>query len=284
MAAALDPLFGTRSLEEVSLLGWAVLAPLLFLFLRTTFTKLISLATAVFSTLVPPLLLLAQQPRVDTWGLSLLIAGLLVAALAMQRGLRWLPAWIGTVLVLSFTRDLTIVLVAAIGWVAVQERSRRALVLTTSGALAALPALLIFPVSIQQNLAYVINDFHIPTDTSWSFILSHYPHEIAYTIGNDLTYPFTSQLPVLSCLMTIPVLAAFFSLFAPGHRLDTLVGLGRGVALGAFVTVLVAANYTELRLELAFIPAIAVGLALLGSRRLELEPESPRADPARQPL
>jgi hypothetical protein len=268
LAAAVDPIFGTRSLEEVSLIGWALLAPLLYLLLRPRFSKSLSVLASAFCVLVPPLLVLAQQPGVDTWGVALVVACLIAALQVMRNGLRWLPLWIAAVLALSFTRDMTLVVLGATAWVAFRERSRLGALLTASGFLASLPAPLIFGASVQQNFAYVINNHRIPTDTSWSSIVSHYPHEIAYTLGNDALYPVQSGLLPVNLVMTIPVIAALVLLFLPSTRPDRLVTLGQGAAAGALLTLLIALNYTDLRIELAFLPALAIGLGLLGERLL----------------
>jgi hypothetical protein len=156
----------------------------------------------------------------------------------------------------------------ATAWVAFRERSRLGALLTASGFLASLPAPLIFGASVQQNFAYVINNHRIPTDTSWSSIASNYPHEIAYTLGNDALYPVQSGLLPVNLVMTIPVIAALVLLFLPSTRRDRLVTLGQGAAAGALLTLLIALNYTDLRIELAFLPALAIGLGLLGERLL----------------
>lgn len=263
MAAALDPLFGTRALEEVSLLGWAFLPPVLYLLLRRRFSAGPAVFASVFCTLLPPLIVLAAGPGVDTWGLTLLVAGLLLALMVRERGLRWLPVWIAAVFVLSFTRDETIVLVIATGWLAWRERSRVMTAVTATGALASLPAPLLFSAPLRDNLAYVENSYRIPADTSWGSILPRYPHELGYTVGNDLLYPIHPALPVLSFLMLVPVVAAVVAMCMRMKERDSFVTLIRATAVGGVLTILVSANYTALRLEFVFVPALATGLALV---------------------
>ena len=154
LAAALDPIFGARSLEEVSLIGWALVSPLLYVLLRRRFARELSVVASVFCAVLPPLLTYGHWPLTDSWGLSLLTAGLLVALLVRDSGLRWLPVWVAVVLALSFTRDLSVVLVIVTGWLAFREWSRRMALVTVSAVLASLPAPLLFSTPIRDNLAY----------------------------------------------------------------------------------------------------------------------------------
>jgi hypothetical protein len=263
MAAALSPVFGWSSLRIASLLGWALLGPLLFLLLRRRFAVAPSVAATVLSMVLPPLLVWAPEPLADSWNLTILVAALLLA-LKAREDLRWLPAWIAAVLIGSFTKDPVLVLVAATGWLALRERSRRMAVVMATGVLGSLPAPLLFSAPLRQNLAYVLGGFQIPGNTSWGWILPRYPKVMLEVLKEDLTYPLHAQAPysTISFILAPAVILGLVLLFKRSR--DPLVTLMQGGALGALATVLVAANFTGLRLELVFVPAVATGFALLG--------------------
>jgi hypothetical protein len=266
LAAALQSVAGRRSIEDPSLLGWALLAPLLYLLLRRRFAPGVSVAVSIFCTLLPPVFHVGPVPSTDLLALSLLIAALLAAWQLRVAGLGWLPAWMALVLALSFTRDATIVLIAATGWLALRERSRRSTVLLATGVLASLPAPLLFAAPFRDNLAYTFNAYRVPTDTSWSSILSEYPHQIATVFRYDLQYPMDTAVPPLTFVMGALVLIGLVKLYVLSDRGDPFLVLARGAGVGALLTVLIAANYSNGRLELVLIPAIATGLGMLAER------------------
>ena len=266
LAAALEPLVGKRSIEYPSLLGWALLAPLLYLLLRRRFAPGLAAAVSVFCTLLPPIFFVGPVPSTDLLALSLLVAGLLFAWQVRTSGLRWLPAWAVVVLILSFTRDANIVLIAAVGWLALRERSRRTVAILATGVLASLPAPLLFLAPFRENLAYTFNDYRIPTDTSWGSILGEYPQRAATVLRYDLEYPLETAVPVLAFAMGILVIVGLVKLYARSDGDDPFLILARGAGVGSLVTVLIAMNYSNGRLELVLIPSIATGLALVGER------------------
>jgi hypothetical protein len=265
-AAALDPVAGEHSLEVISLLGYVVLGPLLYLLLRRRFNARVSASATAACLVLPPVWKYAGWPLTDSWGLSLLVAGLLTASLVRDRRLPWLALWTGVVLVLSFTREVTIVLLIAVGWLALHERSRTTIYLLATGLLAWLPALLLGSVPTKDGLAYALSDFNIPTNDSWSFILREYPHQLAGVARQDLTYPLHTAVPVLALAGGLIVFATLVFLFRRSAGGDPFVQLHRGAAIGGVLTILLSVNYTDLRLELVFVPAIAVGLALMIER------------------
>lgn len=274
LASALEPLVGRRSIEDPSLLGWALLAPLLYLLLRRRFAAGVAAAVSVFCTVLPPIFFVAPVPSTDLLALTLLVAGLLVAWQVRVRGLRWLAPWILVVLVLSFTRDATIVLIAATGWLALRERSRRTVAILTTGILASLPAPLLFSAPLRENLAYTFNEYRIPTDTSWSTILGEYPQRAATVLRYDVEYPLDTAIPVLAGAMGILVIVGLLKLYVRSDRHDPFLILARGAGFGSLVTVLSAMNYSNGRLELVLIPSIATGLALVASARAGVTPQA----------
>ncbi len=271
MAAALTPLAGDSSLEDVSLLGLVLVAPLAFLLLRARFGWPASLAAAAFCELLPPLSGLAPHPNVDAWGLALLFAALLIALRGVaDRGPRWVPLWVLSILVLSFTRDAAVVALTAVAWLAFRERSRSMLMTTLTGTLAALPAPIIFSAPLRENLAYVMNNFRIPTNTSWSSIVHKYPSQLWKVVEEDLRYPKTAADPALAFAMGTVVVAGLAMLLLSRRRGGSLSILARGSLFGAGATILASVNITGLRLELVFVPAVAVGVAALLELILEL--------------
>jgi hypothetical protein len=274
LAAAVDPIFGERSLEEVSLIGLGLLPPMLYLLLRRRFTQGLSASASVFTALLPPLLQTADGPVTDSWGVTLLAAALLGIMLVRDNGMRWFPVLIVAVLALSFTRDVTIVVIVASGWLAVadrmrglRERSRQMAVVTAGVVLASLPAPILFSAPVRENLAYVFNDYRIPRGTGWTSVVSDYPSQLVNLASHDLKYPIHSQYPVLlTIVMALIVLAGIVMLVRPWRNDEPFVSLIRAAAAGGLITILISVNYTALRLELVFVPAIAAGVALLAER------------------
>jgi hypothetical protein len=276
VAAALTPLAGEdRALEDASLIGLVLLGPLLFLLLRSAFPVLPSTIAAGFCVLLPPVLSLAPHPGTDYAGLALLAASL-VALLRIERGgdaevarrsdrAAWLAmaAWVVLLLVLAFTRDEVAVALtgaAALAWV---RRSRRLWLAFGLGIVAYLPPLLLFRVPLRENLAYVLNDYRIPTDTSWSHIVSVYPGKLGEVLHDDLRYPLDTAIPALTIAMELLVVAGIAYLFWRHRPLPDLVAVARGTLLGAAATILLSVNYTDFRLEMVFLPAAATGIAAL---------------------
>ena len=91
-----------------SWIGYLLIGPLLFLLLRVRFSELASFVVAAACILLPPVIEHSTLRGVDSWGLALTIASLLFLALAVTRGLRWLPAFVVAIALLSITRDNTL--------------------------------------------------------------------------------------------------------------------------------------------------------------------------------
>lgn len=174
LAAAADPIAGEDRLRAVSMAGYLLIAPLLFLLLRRRFAVRTSLAVSLVCILLPPVIEHGTGRGVDSWGLVFELAAFLFLVLAVDsRSLRWLPAWAAAMAALAFTRDNALVLLFAIGWLLwVQRRDpdarRRNAALAGSGLAVSLPAPVLFGTPVRDQLAYVIDDFAIPQDTSWA--------------------------------------------------------------------------------------------------------------------
>jgi Dolichyl-phosphate-mannose-protein mannosyltransferase len=264
LGAAVEPAFGTDSLQLVSLVGYALVGPLLFLLLRRRFGRVVSCAAALACIALPSLRFWSAQPLTDSVAVALEALGLLAAVLVLDRGPRWLPLWFGAVLALGFTRDATIVLVAAAACAAVAQRSRRGVELLVTGVAAALPAPLLFGAPLQRSLALVVGRFQVPDDTSWGFIVGEYPGALWRVATEDFEL-VTRSTPVTGVLFVVALVA----LFALRRDPDPFFTLARGAALGCLAMILLQPNPTGLRLELVFVPVLAVGLAVVLERAIE---------------
>jgi hypothetical protein len=277
LGAAIEPVFGTDSLQLVSLAGFVLVGPLLYALLRRRFGLLPSLAAAAVCLALPPLRYWAEQPQTDSFAVAVEALALLLAALALDRGRRWLLPWALGILVLSFTRDASAIVVAAVAWVALRERTRRAVEVLATGVVAALPPLLLFGAPLRNALAYTFSDFTVPTDTSWSFILENYPKGLRRVQIHDLDYFLDHPLTALAAVAGI---AAVYAIRRPGDPFFTLV---RAAGAACLVYLALLPNYTALRLELVFLPVLAVGLALLADAALGFASRRRQPRPVPQP-
>ena len=93
-------------------------------------------------------------------------------------------------LALSFTRDATVVLLVAVGWLALSRRTRRTFVVVATGVAASVPALVLFGAPLVQQLAYVIQGYQVPKSATWSYVdIAHYPGALALLLHADARYP-----------------------------------------------------------------------------------------------
>lgn len=264
------------ALKTVSMLGYALIGAVLFLFLRRRFSVSVSILGALACMLLPPMYRWSFGQFVDSWGVLFETLGLLALVVVSDRGLRWLPLWIGAMLALSVTRDATMILGLAAVWVAVMQlrdrtSTRRNAWILASGALAALPALFLGGAPVRENLAYILAGYNVPTDTSWGHILSGYPGQLWATIEGNLTYPLEHGTAGLLLYAVVAAsLAAIVLVAVRRARGDAFWLMAHGAILGCVVLLLVANNPQGYRLELVFVPAIAAGFAIALSRGAEL--------------
>jgi hypothetical protein len=257
LGAAIEPAFGTDSLQIVSLLGFVLVGPLLYVLLRRRFRPLPSVVAAAVCVSLPPLRYWAEQPQTDSFAVAVEALALLTAVLALDKGRRWLLPWFLAVLMLGFTRDASTIVVVAVAWVALRERTRHAATVLVTGVVAALPPLLLFGAPLREAMAYTFNDFRIPTDTSWEFILRNYPKGVRRVQIHDLDYLVEHPLTALAA---VSGLVAVYAIRRSGDPYFTLV---RASGIACLVYLALLPNYTALRLELVLLPVVAVGLALL---------------------
>jgi Dolichyl-phosphate-mannose-protein mannosyltransferase len=278
LAAALAPVVGDapgRALRVASLLGYLLIAPVLFLLLRRRFSTRLSAALALACTLAPPVYKWSLGMRVDSWGLMLESLGLLAAVLVKDLGRRWLLLWVAAIAALSITRDATAILLPAVAWLLIVERRdpdarRTNLALLGTGLAAALPAFVLGGTPVRDNLAYVIAGYKIPEDSSWSYVASGYLDQLWRTISTDFNDPLKFPIPVAIVLYAGLALAvaALVAVAARPSRGDPYFSLMKAALPGCVVLLLLANNPQAYRLELVFVPMAAVGLAVLAVRFL----------------
>jgi hypothetical protein len=262
LAVVIKPIFGLRSLQILSLFGFILIPALLFLLLRRRLTFAVSGAVAAAVILWPPLRAWAVFPLTDSSGLALLVAALLCAVLAVERGRRWLLPWSLCVVALAFTRDIAFIpVIAALGLLAVR-RDRPTLALFGCGVAAALPALFVHGVSESKELAYVFANHTIPTDTSWGAVLPQYPSNVGHMLGLYGDYATANPLVILIAL------GGLVAAFALAPRRDTLTILLWSTVPGYLLLMAVGPAFSGFRYELVLVPLIACGYGYLAERVL----------------
>jgi hypothetical protein len=278
LAATIDPLVGHETgvaLRVASLIGYVLLAPLLFLLLRRRFSPVVSVGVTALCLLAPPVYRSATGMLVDSWGLALEILAILSVVMVKERGRRWIALWIPCLLALSITRDAGAVVLLAVLCLTVVERRdveklRTNLLLLGTGIAASLPAFLLGGAPVRRNLAYIMNEYMIPPDDSWSYVSSNYLSLLRYTIEGNLKYPLQFN-PVLTTVLygavAIALLGIIVVMLRPS-RGDFYGVLAKALIPGCVLLLLIANNPQAYRLELVFLPVCAIGLAFLAQRLL----------------
>jgi len=266
LAAGLTGAAGSRSLQIVSVIGYLLIGGLVYLLLRRRFSHLTSGVVAIACVWLPPVRQYSFAPMTDSWGIALLLAALIAALTVLERGERWLPCWLAVLGVLSVTREDSIVAVGAACLVALLVRTRRAVWLAVSGIAVSIPAWAMLGAPLRETLAYTLNDFEPPGDPSWHFVGQLYVERLKSTIRSDLLYPHVSGWSTPYTIVwylgfAIGLAGILLLLFRRDD--DDFFRLIRGSLLGAAAYIALSVNYSGLRLELVFLPAVAVGLALL---------------------
>jgi uncharacterized membrane protein YeaQ/YmgE (transglycosylase-associated protein family) len=256
LGAAVEPALGDDALRAVSLAGYVLCGLLVYSLLLLRFRSWIAAVVALGVLALGPLRYWSLLPLTDSFGVALEAAALATAVLALRRPKTWLPVFTLTMLTLSFTRDSTLVVVAGLAWVALRQRSRGALVTLATGIVASLPAPLLFGAPTREIMAYTLNQFRPPAHATWGFIRSRYVAGEKGLVKDDLTY--LVHHPYVGLFAAGGIVA----LYALRSRGDDAASLMRGAVVGAVVLLLVAPNFTALRLELPFVPLAAYGVAL----------------------
>jgi hypothetical protein len=271
------------AMQRVSMFGYVLIGPLLFLLLRRRFPTWPSIAGALGCLLLPPLYRWSFGPLVDSWGLALMTLGLLALILAADRGLRWLPLWVLTVAALSVTRDATLVLlICAFGLLLAQRRDqdarKRNLVLAATGALAALPAPLLWGARLKDNFVYVIHGYNVPErEEGWGFVIEHFPHQLWFTIKANLEFPLKAGIGAPAMYLGLAFVCLLcLSVLVVRARADAFWTVIQTSAVGGVLLLLLALNPQGFRYELVFVPLVATGLALGWTRASALRTDGIR--------
>ena len=272
LAAAVYPLFGERSLLNVSLVGYLLLSLTLYALLRRRFSSTTSVVATCVCILSPPVRRHSLVPMSDSWSILLETCALLAAVLALERRTRWLAAWMVALAAASFTRDVTIVpLVAVLGLVLHPRFRRQSLLLVGTGIAAVLPAYLAYGnTSIRENLAYVFNASNPPPDSSWGFVRHHYLPNLRVFGRHDLHYGtgLGWEAPLWYFGLVLVAVGAIL-LIRRASRGDAFFLVQAYAIIGAGIFVGLYDSYSAFREELAFLPPVAVSLALV-MRQVEL--------------
>ena len=264
-AAALYPVTEERSLLDLSLVGYIAAVLALFGLLLLRFRITVAATVAAGAALLPPLTHHSSFPLTDSWGLALEIVALGAAILALERGLGWLPLWIGAIALLSFTRDSMWIPILAVGWCALRSRSRTPVTLFATGVAAALPALLLFSTPVRDLLALLVNDSEPSADTSWGFIIGHYPGALVELLRANVGFLRRGEW-YTALFLVGGVLALLLLVWRRREVRDTTTTLMTAGAVLALGYVLAAPVFSAFRLELVFVPMAAWGVALAAER------------------
>jgi hypothetical protein len=258
--AAFEPLAGNRSLLDLSLAGYVASILALFGLLLLRFRIAIAAAVALATIFLPPLVTHSSFPLTDSWGLALEIVALTAALLTLDRGLRWLPLWIGAIVLLSFTRDSTWIPVLATGVCALRYRARLPVTLFASGLAAALPALIVFKTPVRDLLALLVNHSQVPADPSWSFIVGHYPRAVWELVRANVG--FLRRGEWYTAVYLVGGVIALLTLVGRRRGFGMAATLMTSAAVLGVLYVLAAPVFSAFRLELVVVPVAAYGLAL----------------------
>lgn len=261
VGAALYPLTEDRTLLYLSLAGYVAVIVALFLLLLLRFRLAIAAAVTTATVFLPPLVHHAAYPLTDTWGLTLEIGALIAALLALERGLRWLPLWAVLIGVLALTRDSTWIPILGVGWLAFRLRTREPVLLFVTGIAAALPALLLFKTPVRELLALLVNESEPSADTSWGFILGHYPEAVIDLVRANVG--FLRRGEWYTALYFLGGVAALFTIaWKQRAKVDARTSLFVAAGVAAILYVLAAPVFSAFRLELAALPMAAWGIAM----------------------
>jgi hypothetical protein len=258
--AAIEPLAGLRSLLDLSLAGYVAAILALFGLLLLRFRLAIASAVTLATIFLPPLVKHSSFPLTDSWGLALEITALAAALLTLDRGLRWLPLWIGAIGLLAFTRDSTWIPILAVGCCALRYRTRVPVTLFATGVAAALPALLLFSTPVRDLLALLVNNSQPPADPSWSFIASHYPGALWELVRANVG--FLRRGEWYTAFYFVGGVLALLALVRRRRALGTAGLMMTSAAVLGVLYVVAAPVFSAFRLELVVVPVAAYGLAL----------------------
>jgi hypothetical protein len=258
-AAAIEPVAGDRAILDISVAGYVAAILAIFALLLLRFRLPIAAAVTLATIALPALRYHSSFPLTDSWGVALQTAAFVCGLLALERGRRWLLPWVAAIVLLSFTRDsVWIPIIAALG-VTLNQRSKDSMLLLGSAFAAALPALLIFALPVQDLLATMLNGIQPSADTSWGFIADRYPGAFVDLLQADGGHVRDGAW--YSAAFLLGGLALLFLLGWGRRRTPATTFLQAG-ALAGIAYILVVPIFSAFRLELVCVPMAAYGLAL----------------------
>lgn len=255
LGAAVEPALGRNALRAVSLAGYVLTGLFVCLLLALRFPRRVAALVGLATLALQPLRYWSLLPLTDSFGVALETAALATAVLAIRRSPRWLALFGLCMLALSFTRDATVVVVAGCAWAALRERSGRAASALGVAVAASLPAPLVFGAPTVDLTSYTLNGFQPVPGSKWQLIRHRWVAGEKSLVRGDLT--FLGHHPYVAVF----AVAGLVSLYAFRRAGGDVGALARGGVAGAVLLLLVAPNYTALRLELPFVPLAAIGLA-----------------------
>ena len=259
-----------RGMQTASMLAYALIGAAVFLLLRRRFGVWPSLTGAFGCLLLPPLYRWSVGSYVDSWGVLLETVGLLSLLLVVDRGPRWLWLWVVDMVLLSLTRDATLLLGICAVAVAVTARSsttarRRSLWLVVTGALAAIRVALLIGAPLR---GFIAQNANVPADSDMHTLVHAYFHQLWYVLGKKLSYPADTAGALAPVLYIGLVLIAglLIAVALRPARGDAFWVAQRGVLVGSAVLLLLSNSPQGYRLELVLVPAYAAGVALVADR------------------
>jgi hypothetical protein len=262
-AAALEPVAGTRSILDVSLLGYLAAVLGVFGLLLLRFRLAIAAGVALATAFLPALTSHSAYPLTDSWGVALETLGLACALLALERGRRWLFPWTCAILLLAFTRDTGWVLVAGAALLTLNQKSRISGWLLATGLVPTVAAAVLVPVPMRELLGEMLNGLQPHPDATWSSIVGSYPAALEQLVRAN--GGFVRDGAWYSAAFLGAGLIALFAL-GRGARADAGTTLLKGAAIAGVGYVLVVPVFSAFRLELVWVPLAAFGLGLLAER------------------
>jgi hypothetical protein len=164
-------------------------------------------------------------------------------------------------LVLSFTRDATIVPLFGVAWIAATTQTRRSAAVLGTGVASAVPALILFGAPVVQQLAWALSGFrHIPGH-SWSYVEARYPRGILHLLHLDAIYPGALSFHLFWYAVGAIIIGSILYMLIASPSRDPFFILQRGALIGAAATVALSAAWTDMRVEIVFVPCVAAALA-----------------------
>ena len=258
-ASLIEPVAGERAILDVSLAGYVIAVLAVFwVLLLLRFRLAVAAAVTVATIFLPALTFHSGFPLTDSWGLALEILAFGAAFLALERGPRWLIAWVAAIVLLSVTRDSMWIPVLAAVCMAAIKRTRPTILLAATGFAAALPAVLAIRVPLRELLAQMLNGLQPAPDLGWGEIASRYPGAIVDLLQAD--GGFVRDGAWYSALYLLAGLGLLLVRARDGRRGPAKILMIAGAAAGA-AYILTVPVFSALRLELVLVPMAAFGLA-----------------------